>query len=217
MNKNALPDRRSVLKAAAGGAVGVLAVPLAAHAAEDFGTYRPKGRLKQSVCRWCYGSIPLEQLADAASRMGMKSVELLSPEEYPTVKKYGLTCAMVKCRSIPDGLNRKENHGWIEKELRRHIEFAADEGLPNVICMSGNRRGMSDEEGLKNCAIGLKRVLGLAEKKKVTVCMEGLNSKVDHHDYMYDHTRLGRAPGEKAWLAPIQASVRHLPHADHGR
>src|SRR5579884_1762057 len=190
MSTNILPNRRSVLKAAAG-AVGALAAPLAVHATENFGSYRPKGRLKQSVCRWCYSGIGLDQLAEAAARMGFRSVELLTPEEYPTVKKYGLTCAMVKCRSIADGLNRKKNHDWIEKELRRHIEFAADEGLPNVICMSGNRRGMADDEGLENCVIGLKRVLGFAEQKKVTVCMEGLNSKVDHRDYMYDHTTWG--------------------------
>jgi hydroxypyruvate isomerase len=98
---------------------------------------------------------------------------------------------MVRCKSISDGLNRKENHDWIEKELRTHIDFAAAEGLPNVICMSGNRRGMSDEEGLENCAIGLKRVIGLAETKKVTICMEGLNSKIDHKDYMYDRTEWG--------------------------
>src|SRR5262249_45586980 len=78
------------------------------------------------------------------------------------------------------------NHPAIEKELRRHIEFAAAEGLPNVICMSGNRQGMPDDQGIKNCAIGLKRILSLAEKKRITVCMEGLNSKVDHADYMYD-------------------------------
>jgi hydroxypyruvate isomerase len=104
---------------------------------------------------------------------------------------------MMSCGSITEGLNRKENHPRIVKELTAHIEFAAAEGLPNVICMSGNRKGMSDEEGLKNCALGLKKVIGLAEKKKVTVCMEGLNSKVDHKDYMYDHTPWGVALCEK--------------------
>jgi hydroxypyruvate isomerase len=149
------------------------------------------GPLKQSVCRWCYSQIPLEKLAAESAKIGFKSIELIGPEEYKVVKPYGLKCAMVKCSSIADGLNRKENHDQIEKELRRHIEFAADEGLPNVICMSGNRRGMSDEEGLENCVLGLKRVIGLAEQKNVTICMEGLNSKVDHKDYMYDHTQWG--------------------------
>jgi len=191
MSHKELPNRRSVLRATGAGVVGGLAGPLALASAHDDSPHRPRGNIKQSVCRWCYDRVPLDQLAEAAARIGYKSVELLFPEEYKTVKKYGLTCAMVKCRSIADGLNRKENHDWIEKELRRHIEFAADEGLPNVICMSGNRRGMSDEEGLDNCALGLKRVMGLAEKRKVSICMEGLNSKVDHHDYMYDLTPWG--------------------------
>ncbi len=153
----------------------------------------PRGRIKQSVCRWCYvpGKLSLEKLAEEAHRIGYQSIELLVPEEFPIVKAQGLTCAMLGRPSISDGLNRTENHDKIEKELRTNIEFAAVEGIPNVICMAGDRRGMEDDEGLKNCAAGLKRVLGLAEEKKVTLCMEGLNSRVDHKDYMYDHTRWG--------------------------
>src|SRR5204863_2576884 len=126
-----------------------------------------------------------------AVKIGYKSIELLTIDQCKTIKPFGLTCAMIRCKSISDGLNRKENHDWIEKELRTNIEFAAEEGMPNVICMSGNRQGMADDEGLENCAIGLKRVVGLAEEKKVTICMEGLNSKVDHKDYMYDYTKWG--------------------------
>jgi hydroxypyruvate isomerase len=150
-----------------------------------------KGRIKQSVCRWCYGRIPLETLAKEARKMGYASIELLLPPEVKRVQPFGLTCAMIGGASISEGLNRTQNHAKIEKELRERIEFAAEEGLPNVICMSGNRRGMDDEEGLKNCLAGLKRVIGLAEEKKVTLCMEGLNSKVDHKDYMYEHTAWG--------------------------
>ena len=102
-----------------------------------------------------------------------------------------LTCAILGGASIPDGLNRKENHEKIEKHLREFIDFAAKEGVPNVICMSGNRKGMPDDVGLENCVIGLKRVVGYAVEKKVTLCMEGLNSKVDHKDYMYDFTKWG--------------------------
>jgi hydroxypyruvate isomerase len=181
-------SRRSVIKAAG---VGVLA---AATGVESAWADEPvKGNIKQSVCRWCYGKIPLDQLAAAAKRLGYRSVELLGPGEFPVVKGQGLTCAMIRCASIADGLNRPENHARIEKELRDHIEFAAAEGIPNVICMSGNRKGMPDEEGLENCATGLKRVLGFAEEKQVTICMEGLNSKVDHKDYMYDKTPWGVA------------------------
>jgi hydroxypyruvate isomerase len=185
-------DRRSALKALGAGVAGALATTRANAAdASEKEPYKPKGNIKQSVCQWCYGGIKLEKLTEEAKKMGYKSIELLTMEQIKTVKKLGLTCAMIRCASIPDGLNRVENHEKIEKELRDHIEFAAAEGLPNVICMSGNRRKMDDEEGLKNCVTGLKRVLGFAEEKKVTICMEGLNSKVDHKDYMYDKTPWG--------------------------
>jgi hydroxypyruvate isomerase len=195
MKANKLYTRRSALKLAAAGSVAALASSRMPAAEPAGATGKPKGHIKQSVCRWCYGRIPLEKLAAEAAKMGYKSVELLTPEEYKAVKPFGVTCAMVRCRSITEGLNRKKYHDRIEQELRRHIDFAAAEGLPNVICMSGNRTDptdkdtITDEEGLDTCVIGLKRVIGLAEKQKVTVCMEMLNSKVDHKDYMADHTR----------------------------
>ncbi len=185
MHKTTL-TRRSALRAAGVGLVGALtASHLRARAPEA------NGHIRQSICRWCYGRIPLERLAAEAVKLGYRSIELIGPEEYKVIKPHGLTCGMVRCASIADGLNRVANHARIEAELRRHIDFAAAEGIPNVICMAGNRRGMSDEEGLENCAAGLKRVLPLSEKKKVTICMEGLNSRVDHKDYMYDHTEWG--------------------------
>jgi hydroxypyruvate isomerase len=178
--------RRQIL-AATGAAAGALAAsPLAADEPSPV-----KGRIKQSVCRWCYGSIPLEKLAAEAKKMGYLSIELLLPPDIKVVQKFGLTCAMIGGASIPDGLNRKEFHEKIEKELRERIDFAAEEGLPNVICMAGNRRGMDDDTGMKNCLDGLKRFIGYAEEKKVTVCMEGLNSKVDHKDFMHDKTVWG--------------------------
>jgi hydroxypyruvate isomerase len=185
-------NRRSALQAMGAGVVGAFAASTAKSAEPaDKEPYKAKDNIKQSVCRWCYGGIKLDKLAADAKKMGYKSIELLGIDEYKTVKDAGLTCAMMRCASIPDGLNRKENHEKIEKELRTHIDFAAAEGLPNVICMSGNRKGLADDEGLKVCAEGLKRVLGYAEEKKVTICMEGLNSKVDHKDYMYDKTIWG--------------------------
>jgi hydroxypyruvate isomerase len=191
MTKKSMLSRRSVLQSAVVPILGAWVAPLAAAEKPQEAPHKPKGNIKQSICRWCYGSIPLEKLAAEAVKIGYKSIELLSVEDYKVVKPFGLTCAMIRCNSIPDGLNRKENHDQIEKELRTHIEFAAEEGLPNVICMAGNRRKMADDEGLENCVIGLKRVIGLAEEKKVTICMEGLNSKVDHKDYMYDYTKWG--------------------------
>jgi len=185
--------RREAWMVAGAGAAGLVCV-------QDLLADDPQkvnGNIKQSVCRWCFSKIPLETLAGEAVRLGFKSIELLGAEEYRTIKPLGLTCAMIRCASIADGLNRTENHDKIETELRTNIEFAAAERIPNVICMSGNRLGMSDEEGLANCAVGLKRVLKLAEEKKVTICMEGLNSKVDHKDYMYDKTEWGVALCQK--------------------
>jgi hydroxypyruvate isomerase len=193
MKNTSRVTRREALGLAGVGAVGLATLPDLL--AQD--PTKVNGNIKQSVCRWCYNRIPLETLAAEAARMGFKSIELLGPEEYKTIKPLGLTCAMVRCASIPDGLNRTEYHDKIEAELRTNIEFAAAEKIPNVICMSGNRRGMSDEEGLENCAVGLKRVLKLAEEKQVTICMEGLNSKVNHQDYMYDKTAWGVALCQK--------------------
>jgi hydroxypyruvate isomerase len=187
MKTERLLNRRTLLGAAGAGALGVLAAPHLR--GED--TPAPKGRIKQSVCRWCYGGIKLEKLAEEAKKIGYQSIELLTIDEYKVVKPYGLTCAMLGRVSIPDGLNRKEFHAGIAKELRKNIEFAAEEKIPNVICMAGNRRGMADDEGMKNCLIGLKNVAVFAEEKGVTICMEGLNSKVDHKDYMYDYTKWG--------------------------
>lgn len=152
-----------------------------------------KGRINHSVCRWCYGSMPLDELARNAAAIGMKSVELLNPDEWPVVKKHGLTCAVanaVKSNPIPKGFNRLENHDAIIKELEERLPMVKAEGIPNQICFSGNRAGQDDKEGLKNCAIGLKRITPLAEKLGVTIIMELLNSK-DHTDYQCDHTAWG--------------------------
>lgn len=178
--------RRSMLKVFGAGVAGafVAAGPAAAQG---------QGRIKQSVSRWCYGKLSLEKLCAEAKRIGYLSIELLSPAEALTVKKAGLTCAMLNCEgvSISDGLNRKENHAKIVQGLRKAIDFAAEHGFPNVITFSGNRKGMSDDEGAANCVEGLKKVAGYAEQKGVTICMELLNSKVDHHDYMCDRTDWG--------------------------
>ncbi len=185
-------DRRSIVKAAGIGAMAALTQPVAwARGGE---TAKINGNLKQSVCRWCYSGIPLEKLAAEAKRIGYKSVELLTPDQFKVVTPFGLTCAMLSgACTIPDGFNEKKNHNRLEKSTREHIDFAAEHGLPNVIVFSGNRRELSDEEGLANCVEGLKRVVGYAEQKKVTVCMELLNSKVNHKGYMCDNSKWGVA------------------------
>jgi len=151
-----------------------------------------KGRLKQSVSRWCYEKYSLEYLCQAAVRIGLKGIDLIDSKDWPTVQKYGLVPSMTPgAGTIPDALNRKENHDRLEREFRENIGKAAKAGVPNVITFSGNRRGLPDDTGLENCVIGLNRVKKIAEDQNVMICLELLNSKIDHHDYQCDHTAWG--------------------------
>jgi len=152
-----------------------------------------KGRIQQSVSRWCYSKISLDDLCVAAVQMGLKAIDLLQPDEFEVPRKYGLICSMgyVGAGDIPHALNRVENHDAIEAALRKNLPAAVKAGVPNVITFSGNRAGMSDEEGAKNCILGLKRLKPIMEDTPVILNMELLNSKHDHHDYMCDHTDWG--------------------------
>lgn len=152
-----------------------------------------KGRIRQSVCRWCYKDIPLDRLCAYAAQIGLKGIDLLQPDEYEVPRRYGLICAMAYAGAgtIPDALNRTENHAAIEAALRTNIPLAAKAGIPNAITFSGNRRGMADDEGARNTIAGLNRVKKIAEDNGVTICLELLNSKVNHPDYMCDHTAWG--------------------------
>ncbi len=151
------------------------------------------GRLKQSVARWCYSKISLDDLAKAGADMGLSAIDLLSkPEDWPTARKYGLVPTVTPgAGTIPDGWNRKESHERLEKEMLANIALAAEAKVPNVITFSGNRKGMADDIGKENCIIGLNRVKKAAEDSGVTICLELLNSKIDHHDYMCDHSAWG--------------------------
>lgn len=150
------------------------------------------GRIKQSVARWCYRNSTVDQLAQHAKRIGLKGMDLLDPPDWPTVQKYGLVPAMVPEKNdIPNGFNRLENHDKLVSAMEQMLTLAAAAGVPNVIAMSGNRKGLSDNEGLANCVTGLNRCKKMAEEKGVTICMELLNSKVNHHDYQCDHTAWG--------------------------
>jgi hydroxypyruvate isomerase len=183
-------NRRQALKAGLGAAA---LTPLAAALhSEEARTVR-KNNLHQSVCRWCYEKIPLDQIAAFAAQIGLKGIDLLQPEEYEFPRRYGLICTMAYAGAgdIPNGLNRPENHAAIEAGFRTNIPLAAKAGIPNVIVFSGNRRGMGDDEGARNTVAGLNRVKKIAEDNGVTICLELLNSKHDHHDYMCDHTSWG--------------------------
>jgi hydroxypyruvate isomerase len=190
-------SRRQVLAHAAGGAALLVSTNLVSAAQEhqDATSETEKaihnGHIKQTICRWCYGKIPLEELCQAAVRFGFKGIDLVGPDTFPTLKKYGLVGTMTSSHTIPKGLNNKANWDECLTKIRTAIEATSDAGYPNVICFSGNRNGMDADEGMRNCCDALKQVVGLAEQKNVTICMELLNSKVDHHDYMCDHTSWG--------------------------
>lgn len=185
--------RRQALKtAAATGAVAALSRFMPAAVAQDTaGTKPTTPSFKHSVCAWCY-KIPLDKFAPAAKQLGLDSIELLNPDAWPIVQKHGLTCAVANGPStISKGFNRREHHARYVPAFIQRIEECASSGIPNVICFSGNRAGQSDEEGLEICAEGLKQIMPAAEKARVTVIMELLNSKVNHKDYQCDRTAWG--------------------------
>ena len=152
-----------------------------------------KSRLKQSVCRWCYAKIPLPEFCKAVADIGLTAIDLLTEAEWPVAREHGLICSMGSGfgGTIADGLNVKANHDKIVAGLERGIPLAAANKVPNLITFFGNRRGMPDDEAVANCVEGLNRVKKTAEDHGVTICLELLNSKVDHKDYQGDHTAFG--------------------------
>jgi hydroxypyruvate isomerase len=191
---NGVVSRRDFVKGSTTGLVaGAVGLLTAADASAQEADRTLKGRIRQSVCKWCYGKQPLDEFAAACAKIGIKSIELVEPGEWPVLKKHGLICAMTPSHGIGKGLNRKENHAECLAQIRAGIEKTAEAGFPNVICFSGNRAGMNDDEGMTNCEIAVKEIIGFAEEKKVTLCMELLNSKRNHKDYMCDRTAWGGA------------------------
>ncbi|MBI5834032.1 MAG: TIM barrel protein [Armatimonadetes bacterium] len=148
------------------------------------------GRVTQGVCQWSAG-MPLDQLITVAKQIGLKGIDLVGKGDWQKLRDNGLVCSMVSSHGIGKGFNRIENHAECIKAVRGGIDDAAAVGFPNVICFSGNRAGLDDETGLKNCAEGLKQIVGYAEEKKITLCMELLNSKRNHKDYQCDRTAWG--------------------------
>ena len=189
------PSRRHVLKSVLSGAsatAAVVSLPSFSWSLEN-NPIKREGNIRQSVSRWCYQKIPLDQLCAYAAEIGLRAIDLLNPDEWEVPRRYGLICSMGYAGGgeITTAMNRIENHAKIEEGFRKYIPLAAKAVVPNVITFSGNRNGMSDEEGAKNTIAGLNRVKKIAEDHGVTICMELLNSKVDHHDYMCDHTAWG--------------------------
>ena len=146
------------------------------------------------MCRWIYNSIPLDDFCRQVADIGLAGVDLLTATEWMVPKKYGLTCSMAfgpKSMQIGHGLNRLEHHDELVRECEAMLPRIADAGIPSMIVFSGNRGGQDDATGIKNCSAGLARLAPLAEKHGVTLCLEYLNSKVDHKDYAFDRMQYG--------------------------
>ena len=152
-----------------------------------------KAPFHHSVCKWCFGDLPLEAMAEKVKDMGITSIELVGVDDWAILKKHGLTCAIGNAPfiSLTDGFNDINNHAKYHSMFPDLLKKAADAGIPNIIVFSGNRRGKSDVEGMENCAKGLDPIVKQAEKLGVTIVMELLNSKVNHKDYQCDHTEWG--------------------------
>lgn len=152
-----------------------------------------KGNINHSACRWCYSSIPFEDFCIRAKKIGLKAVDLVGPVDWPVLRKYGLDSSMCNGAeiNIAKGWSDRQYHATLVKNYSEMIPLVAKAGYKNLICLSGNRDGMDDETGLKNCVEGLKQIAGIAEKHNVMLVMELLNSKVDHPDYICDHTWWG--------------------------
>lgn len=188
--------RRSALKDLVAGAALLSSVSLltaaCADADHDEGLIL-KGRIKQSVCRWCYPELSLEDLAHESKAMGLRSIDLLGPEDWSVIQPLGLTCALPFLPGLRNekGFNDSLYHDELIASYEAFFPKLAAAGLTTIICFSGNRNGISDEEGLVNCTKGIKRLIESAEQHKITLIMELLNSRVNHKDYQADKSEWG--------------------------
>jgi hydroxypyruvate isomerase len=194
-----MSTRRTVIKNLVVGSVAIPASKVFAgdmHLSEKNKSLKLKGNINHSVCRWILGDLSLDELCTAIKSVGFNAIDLLKPDEWPTVQKHGVYCSM--CYTASDfsnnlykGFAHADQHAQLIKDYTEVIPLIAKVGYKDVICFTGTRNGMDDETGFKNCVDGLKQVLPLAEKNGVTMHMELLNSKIDHKDYMCDHSAWG--------------------------
>ena len=152
-----------------------------------------KGNINHSVCQWCYPDLSLDELCEVAKEFGLMGIDLIGPSGWDTLKKHDLVSTMCNGAeiSLTEGFNDPQYHSELIENYTKHINLVAEAGFTNLICFSGNKRGMDDEIGLQNCVKGLQQILPLAEKLGVVIQMELFNSKVDHPDYMCDNTAWG--------------------------
>ena len=190
-------NRRDALKKIAAGTAAATVAPfISSFATEDKKSkkLKLKGNINHSVCQWTYNFISLEELCVEVKKIGFGAIDLIAPKDWPILKKHGLFCSMCYIAgkvSLTEGWNNKTFHAQLIKDYTETIPLVKEAGYKNLICFSGNRKGMDDETGMNNCAEGLKQIIGLAEKNDVIIQMELLNSKVNHKDYMCDRTPWG--------------------------
>ncbi|MEX2120678.1 MAG: TIM barrel protein [Pirellulales bacterium] len=186
--------RRRLIGSAAGVAAGMAAGAAGLQAAAAEGPAATKGRVKQSIVHWCFQEHwDIEATCRVAKELGCRSVELVDPKEWRTLKEYGLVCAIAGSHWFDQGMNNPEYHEMCLDKIRRAIEASADGKCPNVITFTGFRENIPDDEGIRNCVLGYKKVVGYAEQKGVNLCLEMLNSRVaeemkGHPGYQGDHT-----------------------------
>jgi hydroxypyruvate isomerase len=159
----------------------------------EFLKYKLKSNINHSVCRWTFDNLKIEELCQLVKKIGFSAIDLVEPKDFPILKKYGIDSSMCTAAhiSLTEGWNDLKNHPILIENYLKHIDLVADAGYNNLICFSGNRNGMSNEQGLKNCVLGLKQILPKAEKRGVIIQMELFNSKVNHPDYMADSSAWG--------------------------
>jgi hydroxypyruvate isomerase len=188
-------SRRTLLKNLALTGTALAAAPAISFAESSSSSMNKKlkGNINHSVCRWTYNVLSVEELCETVKKFGFAAIDLVGPKDWNTLKKFGVDSSMCNGAEINlvDGWNNKDFHPTLIKNYKDHIELVSKAGYRNLICFSGNRRGMDDETGLKNCVEGLKQIMSLAERNSVVIQMELLNSKVNHKDYMCDKTAWG--------------------------
>lgn len=185
--------RREALKHLATGSLAIGASPLLSSCTHDNRGMKLKGNINHSVCRWTFNFMTVDELCHTVRNIGFSAIDLAGPKDWPVLQKHAVYSSMCNGAeiSLTEGWNDKQHHPTLLKNYADHIGWVAGAGYKNLICFSGNRKGMDDETGLQNCAEGLKKLMSLAEKKGVIIQMELLNSKVDHKDYMCDKTSWG--------------------------
>jgi hydroxypyruvate isomerase len=185
--------RREAIKSAVKIAAGVQVLGMSAVSSCRAETASTPSKIQQSVSRWCFSQLSLSELTELCKNVGISSIELLNPDEYREVKKLGLECALANGSElgINKGFNNPDYHPRLLSDYERLIPMAAEAGVHQIICFSGNRAGISDESGIENCLSGLEKLMQIADKYEVKVVMELLNSKIDHADYQCDHTAWG--------------------------